>query len=220
MHRVIKNSVLLNISEAKNPFLYAIVCFLVSFLRKLSGRSLSQVGGNDGPCFLKSCLALCVVYDPGLLIAEHYFSNFFSLKKKNFASSSLLIVLQNDLIHAWGLDYQLGYCAQASYSFFFFSLVYQCFLSLVHCISFVSSYMFSYQESYRWQGDRTKNIGIVDAEYIFHYGHPTLGGTDENKVNSWEHNLHSTEIWISGKKLARHLNHKIFKFNEIGLRSR
>ncbi|KAJ9180430.1 hypothetical protein P3X46_008677 [Hevea brasiliensis] len=54
-------------------------------------------------------------------------------------------MIQNDLIHAWGLDYQLGYCAQ---------------------------------------GDRIKNIGVVDAEYIVHYGHPTLGGTDENKESS------------------------------------
>ncbi|XP_057472019.1 uncharacterized protein LOC130760648 isoform X1 [Actinidia eriantha] len=45
-------------------------------------------------------------------------------------------MIQNDLIHAWGLDMQLGYCAQ---------------------------------------GDRTKNIGVVDAEYIVHYGLPTLG---------------------------------------------
>ncbi|KAF2307387.1 hypothetical protein GH714_026792 [Hevea brasiliensis] len=54
-------------------------------------------------------------------------------------------MIQNDLIHAWGLDYQLGYCAQ---------------------------------------GDRMKNIGVVDAEYIVHYGRPTLGGTNENKESS------------------------------------
>ncbi|KAH8480650.1 hypothetical protein Peur_062531 [Populus x canadensis] len=54
-------------------------------------------------------------------------------------------MIQNDLIHAWGLDYQLGYCSQ---------------------------------------GDRTKNIGIVDAEYIVHYGHPTLGGVVENEEPS------------------------------------
>lgn len=45
-------------------------------------------------------------------------------------------MIQNDLIHAWGLDMQIGYCAQ---------------------------------------GDRTKNVGIVDSEYIVHYGIPTLG---------------------------------------------
>lgn len=45
-------------------------------------------------------------------------------------------MIQNDLIHAWGLDIQLGYCAQ---------------------------------------GDRMKNIGVVDAEYIVHHGIPTLG---------------------------------------------
>ncbi|KAL5834383.1 hypothetical protein ACOSQ4_013880 [Xanthoceras sorbifolium] len=53
-------------------------------------------------------------------------------------------MIQNDLIHAWGLDTQLGYCAQ---------------------------------------GDRTKTVGIVDAEYIIHHNRPTLGGVDENKKN-------------------------------------
>ncbi|VVA30595.1 PREDICTED: LOC110651873 isoform [Prunus dulcis] len=54
-------------------------------------------------------------------------------------------MIQNDLVHAWGLDFQLGYCAQ---------------------------------------GDRTKNIGIVDSEYIVHYGLPTLGGLAPNKTNA------------------------------------
>ncbi|KAK7376349.1 hypothetical protein VNO78_34815 [Psophocarpus tetragonolobus] len=54
-------------------------------------------------------------------------------------------MIQNDLIHAWGLDMQLGYCAQ---------------------------------------GDRTKNVGVVDAEYIIHYNRPTLGGTEKTTVSS------------------------------------
>ncbi|KAJ8480404.1 hypothetical protein OPV22_024131 [Ensete ventricosum] len=49
-------------------------------------------------------------------------------------------MIQNDLIHAWGLDMKLGYCAQ---------------------------------------GDRSKNIGVVDSEYIVHKGLPTLGVFDE-----------------------------------------
>ncbi|KAK3229475.1 hypothetical protein Dsin_001356 [Dipteronia sinensis] len=53
-------------------------------------------------------------------------------------------MIQNDLIHAWGLDTQLGYCAQ---------------------------------------GDRTKTVGVVDAEYIIHHNLPTLGGVNENKKN-------------------------------------
>uniref|UniRef100_A0A2N9I0K0 Uncharacterized protein n=1 Tax=Fagus sylvatica TaxID=28930 RepID=A0A2N9I0K0_FAGSY len=57
-------------------------------------------------------------------------------------------MIQNDLVHAWGLDFQLGYCAQ---------------------------------------GDRTQNIGIVDSEYIIHYGLPTLGGSVANKALSlWD----------------------------------
>ncbi|KAF8388578.1 hypothetical protein HHK36_027253 [Tetracentron sinense] len=61
-------------------------------------------------------------------------------------------MIQNDLIHAWGVDMQLGYCAQA--------------------ITFFS------------QGDRTKNVGVVDSEYIVHQGLPTLGGIEENKTIS------------------------------------
>nr|GME19137.1 uncharacterized protein LOC109187957 isoform X1 [Ipomoea batatas] len=52
-------------------------------------------------------------------------------------------LIQNDLIHAWGLDMQLGHCAQ---------------------------------------GDRTVKIGVVDAEYIVHYGFPTLGEPSGKKV--------------------------------------
>ncbi|KAI9078967.1 hypothetical protein K1719_039116 [Acacia pycnantha] len=51
-------------------------------------------------------------------------------------------MIQNDLVHAWGLDFQLGYCSQ---------------------------------------GDRTKNIGIVDSEYLVHYGIPTLGSSAANE---------------------------------------
>ncbi|XXG42535.1 hypothetical protein AAC387_Pa01g2793 [Persea americana] len=51
-------------------------------------------------------------------------------------------LIQNDLIHAWGLDKKLGYCAQ---------------------------------------GDRTKNVGVVDTEYIVHHGLTTLGGSHGSK---------------------------------------
>ncbi|CAH8352598.1 unnamed protein product [Eruca vesicaria subsp. sativa] len=54
-------------------------------------------------------------------------------------------MIQNDLIHAWGLDLQLGYCAQ---------------------------------------GDRKKNVGVVDAEYIVHYGLRTLGVIDSASSSS------------------------------------
>ncbi|KAK8488203.1 hypothetical protein V6N11_047142 [Hibiscus sabdariffa] len=49
-------------------------------------------------------------------------------------------LIQNDLVHGWGMDMKLGYCAQ---------------------------------------GDRTKNVGVVDSEYIVHKGIQTLGGTGE-----------------------------------------
>ncbi|CAK8577773.1 unnamed protein product [Lathyrus sativus] len=46
-------------------------------------------------------------------------------------------LIQNDLVHGWGMDMKLGYCAQ---------------------------------------GDRSQNVGVVDKEYVFHKGIPTLGG--------------------------------------------
>ncbi|CAN6203759.1 unnamed protein product [Urochloa humidicola] len=45
-------------------------------------------------------------------------------------------MVQNDLIHGWGLDYRLGRCAQ---------------------------------------GDRARNVGVVDSEYVLHRGVPVLG---------------------------------------------
>ncbi|KAL4304458.1 hypothetical protein GQ457_10G015160 [Hibiscus cannabinus] len=51
-------------------------------------------------------------------------------------------MVQNDLIHAWGIDMQVGYCAQ---------------------------------------GDRTDNIGIVDAEYVVHHNRPSLGDDNVEK---------------------------------------
>ncbi|XP_062081337.1 uncharacterized protein LOC133786139 [Humulus lupulus] len=34
------------------------------------------------------------------------------------------------------------------------------------------------------QGDRTKNVGIIDSEYLIHYGLPTLGGSTPDKVQA------------------------------------
>ncbi|XP_054789901.1 uncharacterized protein LOC129295388 isoform X4 [Prosopis cineraria] len=67
-------------------------------------------------------------------------------------------MIQSDLVHAWGLDIQLGYCAQ---------------------------------------GDRTKNVGVVDAEYIAHYNRPTLGASlDEN--TEVRNTASPSESFISG----------------------
>ncbi|KAL4186034.1 hypothetical protein AMTRI_Chr09g12210 [Amborella trichopoda] len=58
-------------------------------------------------------------------------------------------LIQNDLIHGWGLDMKLGYCSQ---------------------------------------GDRTKNVGVIDSEFIIHLGIPSLGGSSANKQLSSERN--------------------------------
>ncbi|KAL3358850.1 hypothetical protein AABB24_015771 [Solanum stoloniferum] len=58
-------------------------------------------------------------------------------------------IIQNDFVHAWGVDFQLGYCAQ---------------------------------------GNRSTNVGVVDSEYLVHYGLPTLGGA-ENEKSSLEQGI-------------------------------
>ncbi|KAD3069298.1 hypothetical protein E3N88_37178 [Mikania micrantha] len=49
-------------------------------------------------------------------------------------------LIQNDLVHGWGMDMKLGYCAQGS-----------------------------------------RNVGIIDREYVLHQGIQTLGGPSANK---------------------------------------
>ncbi|PNX75351.1 hypothetical protein L195_g031285, partial [Trifolium pratense] len=49
-------------------------------------------------------------------------------------------------------------------------------------------------------GDRTKNVGVVDAEYIVHYNRPTLGGIDKKtaeenvSVSSQEKEDHRVDV--------------------------
>ncbi|XP_057842713.1 uncharacterized protein LOC131051852 isoform X2 [Cryptomeria japonica] len=52
-------------------------------------------------------------------------------------------MIQNDLIHGWGIDMKLGYCVQ---------------------------------------GDRSKNVGVIDSEYIVHQAIPSLGNNDGGTV--------------------------------------
>ncbi|KAL9234875.1 hypothetical protein vseg_009693 [Gypsophila vaccaria] len=66
-------------------------------------------------------------------------------------------MIQNDCIHAWGLDMQLGYCAQ---------------------------------------GERTENIGVVDAEYVVHHGLPTLGEPSGKKTQLHEPHILDKRIEV------------------------
>ncbi|KAF6134454.1 hypothetical protein GIB67_011880 [Kingdonia uniflora] len=82
----------------------------------------SRVGRNDGTYFLKRSLVLYVVYDPVVIpkvygscaihslffITFQFEVHFWSA----FALTGYLFFSQNNLIHAWGVDMQLGYCTQ------------------------------------------------------------------------------------------------------------
>ncbi|KAH6788180.1 lysine ketoglutarate reductase trans-splicing-like protein [Perilla frutescens var. hirtella] len=65
----------------------------------------------------------------------------------NAAWRCVWYMIQNDLIHAWGLDMRLGYCVK---------------------------------------GERTRKIGVMDSEYVVHYGLPTLGEPDKQGKVSWK----------------------------------
>ncbi|GMJ03649.1 STICKY GENERATIVE CELL [Hibiscus trionum] len=85
-------------------------------------------------------------------------------------------MIQNDLIHAWGLDMQLGYCAQ---------------------------------------GDRMKNVGVVDAQYVVHFGLPTLGVTDENELNSTELNITRKERLTKSESPEPSESHRVDNRPEV-----
>ncbi|XP_062175544.1 uncharacterized protein LOC133880578 isoform X2 [Alnus glutinosa] len=78
-------------------------------------------------------------------------------------------MIQNDLVHAWGLDFQLGYCVQ---------------------------------------GNRTKNIGIVDSEYVVHYGLPTLGSSVANKKVAEAPNQSTQDMSSSSGPLEASQSHQ------------
>ncbi|XVE67507.1 hypothetical protein DITRI_Ditri08aG0166600 [Diplodiscus trichospermus] len=71
-------------------------------------------------------------------------------------------MIQNDLIHAWGLDMQLGYSAQ---------------------------------------GDRMKNVGVVDARYIVHLGLPTLGAMAENEASIHKKTHANGRVLVQGSMI-------------------
>ncbi|KMZ60849.1 Lysine ketoglutarate reductase trans-splicing related 1-like [Zostera marina] len=91
--------------------------------KKMHRRVYKHIG--NGKCYENSTSPPCVGH------------HIFKVGLKLWLRCSLWHMIQNDLIHAWGLDMKLGYCAQ---------------------------------------GDRTKNVGVVDSEYLIHKGIPTLGG--------------------------------------------
>ncbi|KAK2969861.1 hypothetical protein RJ640_030170 [Escallonia rubra] len=57
---------------------------------KEKNKEVPQVCRRNGSCVLKSCLALC--------LASY--------------SGPASLICQNDLVHGWGMDMKLGYCAQ------------------------------------------------------------------------------------------------------------
>ena len=64
-------------------------CQMLVLFNKSKKKRMLQVDRNDGPCFLKSCLALCMVHDSGLPFRLQYFyfltlASFFSLSFPSF----------------------------------------------------------------------------------------------------------------------------------------
>ncbi|KAJ6402027.1 hypothetical protein OIU84_014157 [Salix udensis] len=67
-------------------------------------------------------------------------------------------LIQNDLVHGWGMDMKLGYCAQD---------IPPHYPGAFKRIDFLGCDP---------KGDRTKKVGVIDSEYILHKGIQTLGG--------------------------------------------
>ena len=92
---------------------------------------LVQVCGGDGTCFLEGCLALHLVHDSGmnsqLSIHPYLWKVNWScailwcmlnlsmpqmVGHAKFVVGLLVVPKQNDLVHGWGIDFKIGYCAQ------------------------------------------------------------------------------------------------------------
>ncbi|KAJ4833379.1 hypothetical protein Tsubulata_022822 [Turnera subulata] len=69
---------------------------------------------------------------------------------------------------------------------------------------------------YMIQGDRTKNVGIVDSEYIVHHGRPTLGSVNKHKItlsndNSTTPNAENITNALSAVRRQSFTEFKIFQ---------
>ncbi|CAI0375110.1 unnamed protein product [Linum tenue] len=117
---------------------------------------------------LKSFLSNCSL---------HYLGSWVEIMAPVFSKAAWRCVwymIQNDLIHAWGLDTQLGYCAQVS------NTISKLYPNRLHCLLLFSCCDITPVI----QGDRAKNVGVVDSEYIVHLGLPTLGVFNKTEVSS------------------------------------
>lgn len=75
------------------------------------------------------------------------------------------------------MDMKLGYCAQVRKTHFYMQLdLFPFPLSFLYCLtSFISN-----EINAIFQGDRTKNVGVVDSVYVVHKGIQTLGGSSHD----------------------------------------
>ncbi|KAL6991001.1 hypothetical protein U1Q18_009122 [Sarracenia purpurea var. burkii] len=98
-------------------------------------------------------------------------------------------LIQNDLVHGWGMDMKLGYCAQANEEWYLERkddpILYP---TQEKSERELISYSFRFKPGLLAfiEGDRSKNVGVVDSEYVVHQGIQTLGGVSARKASTPE----------------------------------
>lgn len=83
-----------------------------------------QVRRDDGPGFHQGCLEMRLVFDPGTYIRHVRAvvglgmpgSKVFTVHFSDFSETNQPFALQNDLVHAWGLDLNFHRCVDVSFS--------------------------------------------------------------------------------------------------------
>lgn len=75
-------------------------------------------------------------------------------------------MLQNDLVHGWGLDFALRKCVEVGDHF---PLSTSPFFLIIHLGSFYQLHTFTSKQPAH------EKIGVVDAQWIVHQGVPSLG---------------------------------------------
>ena len=125
-------------------------------------------------------MALCVAYDSGVALCLNFLTNLTSCSYYVWlnhagALSLFQFLLQNDLVHGWGLDFALRRCVEVRLCSYLNYLI----KYIVQCNQTLKSFMI-YYVGLDWfvhllVQPAHEKIGVVDSEWIVHQVIPSLG---------------------------------------------
>jgi len=136
--------------------------------------TLFQFCWNYGSSLFQECLALCVAYDTGIQCSSGAFVLIiFSVTTCFTDLHTLGSVLQNDLVHGWGLDFALRRCVEVINYDSFLDKGWFCLYGMGDFLSIFWPRELLLYLSYMQPAH--EKIGIIDSQWIVHQAVPSLG---------------------------------------------